>query len=126
MKLCLVIDDSQVMRKIAKCLLNNLGYDVREAETGQQAMEICRATMPDVILLDWHMPLMDGHEFLANFGRTFRDKKPFIVYATTDLEPTDISKAIGAGADDYILKPFDEASFAGKFQQLPGTAHAAG
>ena len=122
MKLCLVIDDSQVVRKIAKCLLNNLGYDVREAENGQQALEICQVSMPDVILLDWHMPLMDGHEFLALFGRTFRSKKPFIVYATTDLDPTDISKAIGAGADDYLLKPYDETSFTAKFRQLSEVA----
>ena len=122
MKLCLVIDDSKIVRKIAKCLLNNLGYDVQEAENGQQALEQCQAKMPDVILLDWHMPLMDGHEFLALFSRAFSNKKPHIVYATTDLDPTDISKAIGAGADDYILKPYDEASFEAKFGKIPAVA----
>lgn len=122
MKLCLVIDDSKVVRKVAGCLLNNFGYDVLEADNGQKALEICNANMPDVILLDWHMPLMDGHEFLAVFGRTVRSKKPHIVYATTDLDPTDISKAIAAGADDYILKPYDQASFNAKFEQLSAVA----
>ena len=122
MKLCLVVDDSPVVRNIAKCLLNDIGYDVREAENGQQALEICHGDMPDMILLDWQMPLMDGQEFLALFGRTFRSTKPYIVYATTDNDPTDISRAIAAGADDYILKPYDPASFSAKFQELPAAA----
>ncbi|MEM9355743.1 MAG: response regulator [Pseudomonadota bacterium] len=122
MKLCLVVDDSQVVRKVAKCLLNNLGYDVHVAGDGQEALEICQNRMPDVILLDWHMPIMDGHEFLALFGRAFGSKQTHIVYATTDLDPTDISKAISAGANDYILKPYDESSFDAKFGKLPVVA----
>ncbi len=122
MKLCLIVDDSSAIRKVAKCLLNSIGYEVQEAENGQLAIEQCQLRMPDAILLDWHMPVMDGQEFLAVFGRTFRGRKPYIVYATTEYDPTDISRSIAAGADDYILKPYDRASLEAKFLRLPQAA----
>lgn len=122
MKYCLVVDDSQTIRKVAKMILGQIGYEVAEAEDGQQAMDQCQIRMPDAILLDWSMPVMDGQDFLALFSRTFRSRKPFIVYVTTEFDPTDISRAIAAGADDFMLKPFDRASLEAKFQQLPQTA----
>ena len=122
MKLCLVVDDSAIIRKVAKCMLNSIGYEVVEAENGQQAMDQCQIRMPDAILLDWHMPVMDGQEFLSLFSRTYRGTKPFIVYATTELDPADISRGTAAGADDFILKPFDRASINEKFETLPRIA----
>ncbi len=122
MKYCLVVDDSQTIRKVAKMILSNIGYEVAEAEDGQQAMDQCQLRMPDAILLDWAMPVMDGQDFLALFSHTFRSRKPFIVYATTEFDPTDISRAIAAGADDFLLKPFDRASLEAKFQLLPQPA----
>ena len=122
MKYCLVVDDSKTIRKIAKTLLNSIGYEVGEAEDGQQAMDQCQIRMPDAILLDWSMPVMDGQDFLALFSRTFRSRKPFIVYATTEFDPTDISRAIASGADDFLLKPFDRGSLEAKFRLLPHAA----
>lgn len=122
MKYCLVVDDSKTIRKVAKTILNSIGYEVAEAEDGQRAMDQCQIRMPDAILLDWSMPVMDGQEFLALFSRTFRSRKPFIVYATTEFDPTDISRAIAAGADDFMLKPFDRHSLEAKFQVLPQAA----
>ena len=122
MKYCLVVDDSQTIRKVAKMILNSIGYEVAEAENGQQAMDQCQIRMPDAILLDWSMPVMDGQEFLALFSRTFRSRKPYIVYATTEFDPTDISRAIAAGADDFMLKPFDRNSLETKFRLLPQAA----
>lgn len=122
MKFCLVVDDSPTIRKVAKLLLNGIGYEVAEAEDGQQAMDQCQIRMPDAILLDWDMPVMDGQEFLSVFTRTFTSRKPFIVYATTEYDPVDISRGIAAGADDFILKPYDRASLEAKFRLLPQAA----
>lgn len=122
MKFCLVVDDSPTIRKVAKLLLNGIGYEVAEAEDGQQAMDQCQIRMPDAILLDWDMPVMDGQEFLSVFTRTFTSRKPFIVYATTEYDPVDISRGIAAGADDFILKPYDRESLEAKFRLLPQAA----
>ena len=65
MKSCLVVDDSSVIRKVARRILEDLSFTITEAEDGQQALERCQAEMPDAILLDWNMPVMDGLEFLA-------------------------------------------------------------
>ena len=123
MKLCLIIDDAQLVRTVAKALLNSIGYEVVEAADGPTAIEQCKQRMPDTILLDWKLPdSMDTLEFLECFARTFNGRKPFIVYATTDFDPTDISRGIAAGADDYILKPFDRAAIETKFKSLPVAA----
>ncbi len=122
MKLCLVADESQVVRKVAKALLNSIGYEVVEAEDGQSALEQCQSRMPDVILIDWKVPVLEAHDFLSTFTRTCTANKPFIVYMTTDLDPTDIARAIEAGADDYILKPFDRESIEAKFRFPPQAA----
>ena len=107
MKLCLVVDDSKVIRKVAKTLLNSIGYEVVEAETGQAAMELCARHMPDAILIDWDLADMSGFDFLVDFKRQFPMAKPHAVYATTENDPIDISRALKAGADDFLIVPFD-------------------
>ena len=64
MKTCLVVDDSSVIRKVARRILEGLEFDIVEAEDGEQALDACRRQLPDAILLDWNMPKMDGYEFL--------------------------------------------------------------
>src|SRR5436305_15066822 len=64
MKTCLVVDDSSVIRKVARRILEGLDFKITEAEDGQQALEQCRGAMPDAVLLDWNMPVMDGYDFL--------------------------------------------------------------
>src|SRR5262249_13196832 len=59
MKTCLVVDDSSVIRKVARRILEGLEFEIAEAEDGEQALEACRASMPDAVLLDWNMPKMD-------------------------------------------------------------------
>ena len=65
MKDCLVVDDSRVIRKVSKHILETLGLSVREAENGQDALDRCEEQMPDVVLLDWNMPVMTGIEFIT-------------------------------------------------------------
>lgn len=122
MKQCLMVDDSSVVRKVAKYILNSLGYDVIEAENGREAIEKCQFRLPDAILLDWDMPDMNGQEFLTAYMHTFRSRKPYIVYATTENDPVDIARALSMGASDYILKPFDREGIEAKFAKLPQAA----
>jgi two-component system chemotaxis response regulator CheY len=66
MRTCLVVDDSAVIRKIARRILEEMNFRIVEAEDGEKALEVCKRGLPDAILLDWNMPIMDGYEFLGN------------------------------------------------------------
>jgi len=69
MRTCLVVDDSSVIRKVARRILEGLDFQIVEAEDGEKALDICTRAMPEAILLDWNMPIMDGYEFLGNLRR---------------------------------------------------------
>jgi two-component system chemotaxis response regulator CheY len=69
MRTCLVVDDSTVIRKIARRILEEMDFQIVEAEDGEKALEVCKSGLPDAILLDWNMPIMDGYEFLGNLRR---------------------------------------------------------
>jgi two-component system chemotaxis response regulator CheY len=115
MKRCLIIDDSDVIRKVARHILERLSYDVSEAESGQDGFDRCKAKMPDVILLDWLLPDMKAVEFLSALRLSAGGKRPFVIYCPTEYDPADISRAFAAGADDYLMKPFDRKSLVAKF-----------
>jgi two-component system chemotaxis response regulator CheY len=118
MKTCLVVDDSSVVRKIARSILEDMDFQITEAEDGEQALESCRATMPDAVLLDWNMPVMDGYEFLGNLRRMPGGDAPKVVFCTTENDMDHISRALHAGANEYIMKPFDKDIVAAKFQEV--------
>ncbi|MGI9479090.1 MAG: response regulator [Hyphomicrobiaceae bacterium] len=115
MKLCLVVDDSNVIRKVAKTLLNSIGYEVVEATTGQDAIEQCAEQMPHAIFLDWDLADMSGFDFLVEFNRQFAGRKPHVVYVTTENDPIDISRALKTGADEFLMVPFDREALEAKF-----------
>ena len=108
MKQALVVDNSPVIRKIARQMLERLNFQVREAEDGAAAAQSCAAAMPDMILLDWHMPVMSGFEFLKQLRAMSGGDKPKVVFCTTENSVDMIQRAMSAGADEYIMKPFDE------------------
>lgn len=114
MKHCLVVDDSRVIRKVARRILEDLSFDIAEAEDGAVALEACRSRMPDAILLDWNMPRMNGIEFLRALRREHGGTKPVVLFCTTENDLSAITEALGAGADEYIVKPFDRAVIASK------------
>lgn len=116
MKSCLVVDDSSVIRKVARRILEDLSFTITEAEDGQQALERCQAEMPDAILLDWNMPVMDGLEFLAQLRQLQNGEKPKVVFCTTENDVAHIRQAIAAGADEYVMKPFDHETLQIKLQ----------
>jgi two-component system, chemotaxis family, chemotaxis protein CheY len=108
MKQALVVDDSPVIRKIARQMLERMDFQVREAEDGAAAAKNCAVAMPDMILLDWHMPVMSGFEFLKQLRGMPEGGKPKVVFCTTENSVDMIQRAMSAGADEYIMKPFDE------------------
>ena len=108
MKQCLIVDDSRIFRKIAKKILEELQFSTEEADDGAAALDICRRNMPDAILLDWNMPTMSGIEFLRVLRREPSGGKPIVVYCTTENDIAHITEAIGAGANEYLIKPIDK------------------
>ena len=122
MKRCLIVDDSNVIRKVARLILETQNFEVAEAEDGQEALDVCGRETPDVILLDWHMHGMGAIEFLTAIRLARAEKRPYIVYCTTENDPDDLARAYAAGADDYMLKPFDRAALVDKFSQIPRAA----
>lgn len=118
MKQCLVVDDSSVIRKVARRILEDMNFEIVEAEDGQKALEECRKTMPDAILLDWNMPVMDGLEFLTSLRAEQGGESPVVVFCTTENDVAHIARAIRAGANEYIMKPFDREIVEAKFQEV--------
>jgi two-component system chemotaxis response regulator CheY len=114
---CLVVDDSRVVRKVARRILEGHGFAVREAEDGQQALDACDMAMPDCVLLDWNMPVMTGIEFLKALRAKYGPDRPTVVFCTTETDMSYIEQAIEHGAQEFIMKPFDEEILIGKFAQ---------
>ena len=118
MKSCLVVDDSSVIRKVARRILEGLEFEIAEAEDGVQALECCRGKMPDAVLLDWNMPVMDGFEFMGHMRRLPGGDQPKVVFCTTENNVAHIAQALSGGANEYIMKPFDKDIIADKFAEV--------
>lgn len=118
MKKCLVVDDSGVVRKVARRILEDLGFQCDEAQDGQIAYDKCKETMPDIILLDWNMPNVSGIEFLEMLRAMPSGDGPKVVFCTTENDIQHITEAISKGANEYIMKPFDADIIKSKFEQI--------
>lgn len=118
MPTCLVVDDSPVIRKVSRRILEDLGFEVAEASDGLEALAWCAAMMPDAILLDWRMPGMDGLAFLRRLRREPGGAEPKVVLCSSETAITQVRMALEAGADEYLMKPFDGDLLAGKFATL--------
>ncbi|MDA0782906.1 MAG: response regulator [Rickettsiales bacterium] len=117
-KICLLVDDSSVVRKICRRIVTDLGFEAIEACDGKDALEKCEEQIPDVILLDWNMPVMDGMEFLKAYRNKQKENNTIVIFCTTENDITKIMTAIEAGANEYIMKPFDADIIKGKFEQM--------
>ncbi len=118
MKSCMIVDDSKVIRMVARKILQELGFETSEAADGNDALQACKGAMPDAILLDWNMPIMSGIDFLKEMRKLPGGDKPIVVFCTTENDINHIQKAIEAGANEYIMKPFDSEIIQAKFAQV--------
>ncbi len=118
MKSCLIVDDSRVIRMVARRILEDLNFEIIEAVDGQNALDHCHSIMPDVVLLDWNMPVMNGIDFLRALRQIAGGEEPVVVFCTTETDMDHIREAIAAGANEYIMKPFDSEIIESKFIQV--------
>lgn len=115
MKTCLIVDDSRVVRKVMRRIVEELGFACEEAENGKEALLLCKKSAFDAIVLDWRMPEMDGMAFMEKFRQGDTGKAARIIFCTTETGADNIEKALAAGADEYIMKPFDAQIVRDKF-----------
>ncbi len=118
MKTCLIVDDSRVVRKVAARIVKDLRFEVAEAGDGAEALQLCRKQMPDAVLLDWNMPVMNGLDFLRALRREEGGKAPIVVFCSIENDVEHINEAIRSGADEFIMKPFDAEILQSKFTEV--------
>ncbi|WP_428061632.1 response regulator [Brevundimonas sp.] len=119
---CLIVDDSRIIRKVARRIIEGLGYEVDEAADGAEALAYCVGAMPDVVLVDWNMPVMDGITFLRRLRATPGGDRPKVLFCTIETRPERIAEALAAGADDYVMKPFDGEILQSKLTEVGAIA----
>lgn len=118
MKTALVVDDSKVVRTVCRRIMEALEYSVEEAENGEEALKACQQSLPQVVLLDWNMPVMNGLEFLKELRQLPGNEETKVIFCTTENELEKIQEGMAAGANEYVMKPFDEEIIRGKLSQL--------
>ncbi len=112
MKRFLIADQSEIIRKVARHYLEQQSIEVLEADTADEALALCRQNRVDGIILDWRLPGKTPVEFLTALRFSGENtRKPLVIYATSENDAGDISRAFSAGADSYLMKPFDQVSF---------------
>lgn len=115
----LVIDDSRAMRMILGRMLRELGFDVAEAANGREGLRQLDAGLdPALVLVDWNMPEMTGIEFVEAVRKPPYTSEAKIVMVTTETEVPQVVRALEAGADEYVMKPFTKESIFEKLQLL--------
>lgn len=117
MKIFLIVDDSPVIRKVANRILSDMGFVVVEAADGFEALEKCRYNMPDAILIDWDTPGMSGIEFLEQFTMIEGAQDTRVIYCTSEIMVSDMTKAKRAGANAFMMKPFNRKILSTKLEE---------
>jgi len=115
---CLIVDDSRIIRKVARRIVEGLGFEVDEAADGAEALAYCASAMPEIVLLDWNMPVMDGLTFLRRLREQTGGDRPKVLFCTIETAPERIAEALAAGADEYVMKPFDGEILQSKFAEV--------
>ncbi|MEQ1651472.1 MAG: response regulator [Hyphomicrobium sp.] len=118
MNLCLIVDDSEIVRKYAALIFESLGFRTLVADSPKAALDRVALEVPHLIIADWRMPGANTHDFIMQIRRQKLSRRPFIVYLATENDPADIERATQAGADDFLLKPFNREIIQAKMQDI--------
>lgn len=115
---CLIVEDSRVIRRVVRTIMDSLGFQCSEVENGQEALDSCQKSLPEIIVLDWNMPVMNGIEFLRKLRAMPKGDTSKVVFCTTENDFAHIQEAMAAGANEYIMKPFDGEIIKSKLEML--------
>ena len=118
MKHCLVVEDSRVIRTVARRIFEDLHFVTGEAEDGMSALRACREQMPDLVFMDWNMPGMSGADFVKSLRGQAGGDRPVILVCTTENDVGEITQAVAAGVNDYVMKPFDRSILSAKLAEI--------
>lgn len=118
MKSCLVVDDTDLDRRMSAICATKSGFAVSEAKSGEEALEICRNKLPDCVLLDWEMTGMDGITLVKELRELKDSKSTTILICTSHEHPSFIGHAYVSGANGYITKPITPQKLREKFTEL--------
>ena len=116
----LIVDDSFTMRMYSKKILQTSGFDIFEADDGETALSALKKmpSPPDIMLVDWHMKKMAGDEFIRIVREDHRYANTRIIMVTSNNKISDICSILTKGADDYLIKPFEEKSLMAKVNKM--------
>ncbi|NYG58709.1 two-component system chemotaxis response regulator CheY [Nocardioides daedukensis] len=115
----LIIDDSRTMRIILNRILTGLGFSTAEAGNGQEALDaIAHGPVPDLCLIDWNMPVMDGYTFVTRVRANAEHRNITLMMVTTESSHGHLVKALAAGAHEYVIKPFTAEAITEKLELL--------
>ena len=122
MKRCMFVDESPVIRKVAKRILGSSDLIMIEAGTGAEAIGMCAAEMPDIIVVDTALPDMPAEDFIRRVRALQSPIKPQIAICLTEVDIATIMRSKRAGAQGYILKPFNRPQLLDRFRNLQAAA----
>ena len=115
----LVLDDSRAMRMILTRILREVGFEVTEAADGREGLDVLsKGPVPDLALIDWNMPEMDGLAFVKEVRQYDRYAGMNLMMVTTESEQSQIVRALAAGAHEYVIKPFTSEAIVDKLSLL--------
>jgi two-component system chemotaxis response regulator CheY len=115
----LVLDDSRAMRMILTRILVALGFEVESVGDGAEGLAVVeRGPVPDLALVDWNMPVMNGLDFIVTVRKNRDWRRMTLMMVTTESEHAQIVRALAAGAHEYVIKPFDREAIVEKLELL--------
>ena len=118
MNICLIVDDSDIVRKYARLIFESLDYRVVEAVSPLEAYERLAGLSPHLVLADWRIPGENMFDFIRQTRKMPLSRRPYIMYMATENDTADLDRAIVAGADDFLLKPFNRDIIQMKMQEI--------
>jgi two-component system chemotaxis response regulator CheY len=119
MKSVIVMDDSKAMRMILKKMMTDLGFDVKEAGNGVEGLDLIKkGEKPDLVLVDWNMPEMNGHEFVLAVRSQPEFKGMRLMVVTSETQSEGVDKMFDAGVDEYVTKPFNKDTLKKKLESI--------